>query len=391
MRVALLTNIPAPYRIPVYEALAATPGWELRIFVSASSEFDRSWGMESCDLDIERVAGLAVLGRNRTRGPIAVEQVVTRHLPLGLLGALRRFAPHVVVSSELGPRTWLALLYCTLFRIPLVMWSYHSRVSASAAGPVRQALRRLLLARAQVVIGMGTQARQVLVGLGVPGDRIFDAPNAHDRDGLERALAGVDADEQLAELAEELEGRKRIALVAGRLIEAKGIAPLLAAWNRLPESLRSDWTLLFVGSGPLAAKVQSESAGRPPGEIAWIPSVQPDELIGFYAAARLLVFPTLSEPWGLVVNEAFACGRPVVCSIHAGCADDLMRPGENGWLTDPTDPKAFARILEEALTSPDLDRLGACARARVERFGPQVMADGMRRAVASAVAGYPYA
>ncbi len=390
MRVALLTNIPAPYRLPVFENLAATPGWQLRIFVSADSEAGRSWRPTASGVDVERVPGLSFLGQHRTRGPIAVEQRVTRHLPLGLLGALRRFAPHVVVSSELGARTWLALLYCRLFRIPLVAWSYDSRVSASAAGPVRQALRRLLLERVQAVIGMGRQARQVLRRLGVPDERIFDAPNAHDRDRLAQALGRVDAEAHLAELAEELEGRKRIALVAGRLVQSKGIEPLLAAWSRLPESLRADWTLLFVGSGPLASKVQSESAGRPPGEIAWMPAVQPDELAGFYAAARLLVFPTLSEPWGLVVNEAFACGRPVVCSVHAGCADDLVRAGENGWLADPTDPSAFTRTLEEALGSADLDRLGAQARRDVEPFGPEAMADGMRRAVTTALASYAY-
>ena len=68
MRVALLTNTPTPYRLPVYEALAATPGWKLRIFVSASSEFDRSWRMRPSALDVERVPGLAFLGRNRALG-----------------------------------------------------------------------------------------------------------------------------------------------------------------------------------------------------------------------------------------------------------------------------------------------------------------------------------
>ncbi len=383
MRVALLTNIPSPYRIPVFRALAETPGWRLRVFVSAASEFDRSWRVDCSGLDVERVRGLSFQGRNRIRGPISVQQVVTRHLPLGLWFALRRFAPQVVLSGELGPRTWLALAYCALFDVPLVVWSYHSRVSGSA-GPLRRALRRLLLARARAVIGMGIQAREVLQGMGVPGNRIFDAPNAHDAEGLSRALARVDPEARREELAEELEGRKHIALFAGRLVAAKGIPQLLTAWQRLPEGLRADWTLLFVGSGPLAAKVQAESAGRPPGEIAWMPALQPEELVGLYATARLLVFPTLCEPWGLVVNEAFACGRPVICSIHAGCADDLVRPGENGWLVDPTDPKAFARTLEEALRSSHLDRMGENARATAERFGAKAMADGMRRAIVHA-------
>lgn len=384
MRVALLTNIPTPYRVPVYRALAATPGWELRVFVSARSEFERSWSVDTSGLDVEQVPGLSLRGRTRTRGPIQLEQRVTRHLPLGLLAALARFAPQVVVSGELGARSWLALAYCRLFGARLVLWSYHSRVSATATGPVGRVLRRLLLSRAQSVIGMGSRARKVLEGLGVPSGRIFDAPNAHDHDGLMRALERADPEARLRELELEYGARKRIALVAGRLVAAKGISALLAAWNRVPEALRADWTLLFVGSGPLQGRVQSESAGRRPGEVIWIPGVDTDEMASYYAACRLLVFPTLSEPWGLVVNEALACGRPVLCSIHAGCADDLVRHGVNGWLADPTRPDDFALALEQALESPDLERLGEAARATAERLRPEAMADGIRRAVVAA-------
>jgi len=384
MRVALVTNIPAPYRLPVFRALAATPGWVLRIFVSAEREFDRSWRVDASGLDLERVRGLALRARSATRGAIRVEQRTTRHLPFGLLASLARFGPQVVVSGELGARTWLALLYCRVFGVPLVVWSYHSRVSISGAGPVRRALARALLRRARAVIGMGSQARRVLERLGVPPGRIFDAPNACDHDGLMRALARSDGEARRQELEIEYGARKRIALVAGRLVPAKGISPLLSAWRLVPEEVRAGWTLLFVGSGPLAGRVQAESGGRPPGEVLFVPGVQPEELASYYAACRLLIFPTLSEPWGLVVNEALACGRPVLCSVHAGCADDLVQPGVNGWLADPADPDDFARALEVALTSNELERLGEAARRTAERFRPEAMAEGMRRAVVAA-------
>jgi glycosyltransferase involved in cell wall biosynthesis len=380
VRVALLTNILTPYRKPVYQALAATPGWRLRVFTNAESEFDRPWRVEGGAVDVALVKGWSLPRRLRTRGPAAFEQLVTLHIPTGLLAALRRFAPDVVISAELGPRTLMALLYCALFRVPLVIWSYHSRASAGGAGPFQRALRRHLLAAARAVVGMGRQARAVLEELGVPRERIFDAPNAHDRDALARSLAGVDREARVAMLRGELGCRKRIALVAGRLIPMKGIANLLGAWNRVPEPARADWTLLFVGSGPLEAMVRGASRSRPPGEIVLTPAVKPSAMAGFYAAAELLVFPSLGDPWGLVVNEAFACGRPVVCSRLAGCADDMLEPGENGWTFDPTDEAEFAGVLHEALTTAHLERLGARARTAAERFRPEAMAEGIRRA-----------
>jgi len=102
VRVALVTNIVAPYRVPVFRRLAETPGWQLRIFTSAETEFDRSWSVDTGDLDVVVVPGLShVVGGRRTV-----------HLPLGLPLALRRFRPDAVVSAELGARSWLAWLAC---------------------------------------------------------------------------------------------------------------------------------------------------------------------------------------------------------------------------------------------------------------------------------------
>jgi glycosyltransferase involved in cell wall biosynthesis len=373
MRVALCTNILTPYRLPVLRALAETPGWQLRVFVDAASEFDRSWRVDARGLDVAGSGSLSRVRRGRTL-----------HVPLRLPAALERFRPDVVVSGELGPRTLLAALYGHLAQIPLVVWAYPTPWSPAASGP-RVRWRRALLRRASAVIGMGAAARRALVSLGVPDERIFDAPNAHDREGLEKALAVVDEGSARLALA-GLGCRERVALVAGRLIPAKGIAELLEAWDLLAPELRDEWTLLFVGSGPLEPDLRRARDSHRRGEIAWLPCLEFAELVSLYAASQLLVFPSLSDPWGLVVNEALASGLPVLCSSRAGCAEDLVRPGRNGWLADPVDTEAFAAALREALAQPDREALARDARETAARFGPERMADGMRRAVTSALA-----
>jgi glycosyltransferase involved in cell wall biosynthesis len=390
MRAALLTNILPPYRMPVYHDLAGTPGWRWRFFTNAATEVGRSWRVDSGDLDVEQVRSFSF--RRRFAFRRQGDQVVTAYLPLGLLGALRRFEPDVVVSAELGARTLLALLYCRVFGVPLVIWSYHSRVSSSVGGRSLQTFRRLLLSCADAVVGMGAEARRVLSDFGVPSERIFDAPNAHDRDGLEKALA--DADSGALRTLQQAGGgrehyREHVALVVGRLVHAKGIEPLFDSWDDLPPSVRGRWTLLFVGDGPLAPRVQSASRSRSTGEIFLIPAVQPEELAAYYAAADLLIFPSLGDPWGLVVNEALACGLPVLCSSRAGCATDLVLPGRNGWIVDPLETPKLTATLLEALDHPDLSRLGECARGTARRFSPERMADGIRRAVTHAAAARP--
>ena len=166
---------------------------------------------------------------------------------------------------------------------------------------------------------------------------------------------------------------------------AKGIEEILEAWAGVPESIVENWTLVFVGDGPEAFRV-CEAATRRRREIVHVGAVPPEEMPGIYAAADLLVFPSIGDPWGLVVNEAFACGLPVLCSELAGCADDLIEPEGNGWLFDPTDAGSAATALAEALTSNELDRMGLRALETAKRFPPERMADGLRRAIVHAAA-----
>ncbi len=370
MRVALVTNIVPPYRVPVFRRLAETPGFRLRVFTSAATEFDRSWSVDSGGLDVARVRGLSRVRRGRTL-----------HVPLGLPLALRRFRPDVVVSGELGPRSWLALLYCRLARVPLVVWAYPSRAEGRSTRGLRLRLRKALLARADAVVGMGAQARETLGAWGVPQGAIHDAPNAHDAEGLRKALAAVDGEEAGTRLRAGLGCRDRVALYAGRLIASKGAAELLDAWDELAPGLRDSWTLLFLGSGPLEDRVGHAAQAHRRGEIVHVRAVPPAEVAAFYAAAELLVLPSLAEPWGLVANEAQAAGLPVCCSRLAGCCDDLVREGETGWTFDPRVPEDFAAALHRALSSPDRERLGEQARRHAARFGPDAMAAGMRRAI----------
>ncbi len=375
MRVALLTNILTPYRLPVFRSLAETRGWRLRIFTNAETEFDRAWRVDPGGLDVEQVRASSLARYDRTF-----------HVPWGLPGALWRFGPDVMLSAELGPRTALAWLHRSLRGAPLVAWIETTPLRAAEGGLLQRKVGPWLLRRADAVVGPGSAARRVALDAGVPDDWIFDAPNAHDTETFAKALAGLDRESVSRDLRAGLGTRPRIALVVGRLFPIKGVRALLESWDRVPSALRRDWTLMVVGSGPLERELARARDAHRPGEIVHVPTVAPEAVVPFYAASDLLVFPSLGDVWGFAVNEAMACGLPVLCSTRAGCVDELVEAGETGWRADPVDADAFAAALVEAMTCGHRARLGDRARQRVSRFTPELTAHGLRRALRHAVA-----
>lgn len=372
MRIALLTNILSPYRMPAFRALAQTPGWKLRVFVNAESEFDRHWQVDTEGLDVETLPGATRIRGGRTL-----------HLPspLRFFRALRRFRPDAVISAELGARTVLAWLYCLAFRVPLTIWAVPTRRLLARAGLLRRLLGPFLLSRARSVVVPGPEGRRAFRAWGVPDARLFEAPHCHDTETYAKALARLDPESARLQLDAALGCRPRIALVVGRLLHWKGTRQLLDAWDRVAPPLRRDWTLLFVGEGPERNRVDVARATHAPGEIAHIPRAGAERLAELYTLADLLVFPTLGEPWGIVVNEAMACGLPVLCSRHAGCAEALVIPGETGWLADPDDEIALRDTLIGALTCGRRARMGERARRHVSSFTGEAMAEGFRAAL----------
>jgi glycosyltransferase involved in cell wall biosynthesis len=140
-------------------------------------------------------------------------------------------------------------------------------------------------------------------------------------------------------------------LFVGRLIEEKNLWRLLEAYNLYFNSLYDRsvlWNLVLCGSGPEEGKLRqkigniSSQCGE---KISIYGHINHSELINFYACANCLILPSISETWGLVVNEALACSLPVIVSNRVGCAADLVKNCINGWLFDPFNIEEMAHLM----------------------------------------------
>jgi glycosyltransferase involved in cell wall biosynthesis len=174
------------------------------------------------------------------------------------------------------------------------------------------------------------------------------------------------------------------------LVRTKGVLDLLAAYATLPEGLRREVGLVLAGDGEERDELARVSREIKPGVVILTGFLQRDQLPAFYALAEGLVFPTHSDTWGLVVNEAMACGRPVIVTEVAGCVADMVRDGENGYVVAAAAPDTLVRALERLVSGPELQKkMSDCSLQISSRFTPAAWAGGMVRAVAGNVGAGP--
>lgn len=147
--------------------------------------------------------------------------------------------------------------------------------------------------------------------------------------------------------------------------------------------------VLFVGDGPLRGDC-SRLASRLGVAATFTGFMNQSAIPQAYTAADVLVLPSGSgrETWGLVVNEAMACGRPAIVSDAAGCTPDLIREGETGYSYPARDVAQLrARIARFLDTPGTAARLGVAAVRHVAQFTPEMAAAGVLRAAETAGMG----
>jgi glycosyltransferase involved in cell wall biosynthesis len=173
-------------------------------------------------------------------------------------------------------------------------------------------------------------------------------------------------------------------MFAGRLVGEKGLPVLLRAW-RASGLQAPEVALIMVGDGPFRARAVATGATVPEGPLG------PEQVRSYYAGSDVVVVPSVAtrdflEPWGLVVNEAFDQGVPVIATTAVGAAaGGLVRDGETGLVVPAGDHDALAAALRRLHGDPQLRaRLGAAGRAAVASGHSHAhWAAGMRRALAA--------
>jgi glycosyltransferase involved in cell wall biosynthesis len=344
-KVAVLVNMLAPSRIPVYAGLSAH--FDLLVLHGGTESNRDSWhGLESAlpNAQIIQAWGWQIPIARNVKGQVFDKQYM--HITPGYIWHLLRFRPHAVISNEMGLRTLIALAYGTIFHKPVWVWWGGTTHTEHKIGFLKKSLRKLVSRWGTRWISYGHSSTEYLLTLGIPQERVLQIQNAVDEQRFTQA----------AEPAQPLQPRP-VLLYVGQFIARKGVELLLNAAAAV-QAQGHEFSLLLVGSGPDKPILEQRVKDLELRNVSFQPSLPPDRMPSIYSAADVLVFPTLEDPWGLVVNEAMLSGLPVLCSKYAGCAEELLTADS---IFDPRNSEEFASKLRQAvsgqLPKPDLSRL----------------------------------
>jgi glycosyltransferase involved in cell wall biosynthesis len=257
-------------------------------------------------------------------------------------------------------------------------------LGVSAKAKLKRLLLPLVFRTGDAVFGASSQSLAFLRSIGVRGPHTFLMPFVVDNAFFEDGAARIDPGD--VRRSWEVPPDAFVVLFSGKIVAWKRPQDVLAAAARIPDA----W-VVFAGDGPLRQDLARRADVLGIGDrVRFLGFVNQSSLPGTYRAADVLVLPSSFEPFGLVVNEAFASGIPAICTMACGAAGDLIRDGETGFTYPSGDVDALSGLLRRVSVDPELRvRLARGARARIGEWGVEENAEAFIRAVRTIAGGRP--
>lgn len=322
MKLTILTNILAPYRIPLFEEIKNRVE-RLDVVVMASAESQRQWKISDYTFMTHVLPGIHF----RLPGyPFSV------HVNYGVRQLLHKLAPEIIISGGFAPANIAGYLYARHAGKRHFPWGELHDQDIAKSSSLKRFIRHKLIAGSTGAIASSTRACKVFTHYGMAKDRVLTSVMPIDVEGFSRNAQAFRGSEEMRIMQQRYSSP--LLLSIGRLTDSKGYWELFKIFEQLLERYPTAG-LLIVGDGPQRPVYEHYCQSKGWQNVNFQGFLDPAQLIKFMVVADLFVFHTLRDPFGAVVPEAMAAGVPVLSSIHAGATDDLIEEGVTGFRFDP--------------------------------------------------------
>jgi glycosyltransferase involved in cell wall biosynthesis len=213
---------------------------------------------------------------------------------------------------------------------------------------LKEFVKRLLVKMSDAFIVFGKTSKEYLLQLGAKNQQFIEEKAAVVDDVRIHQICSLSRSETF--LRDKIETKKNFIYV-GRIIPVKNIPLLISTFQKIKTTLpeAKDWGLIILGNGVLDDEIGVEISKNSL-HIYKFDGVDWQTVPKYLSAADCLVLPSVSEPWGLVVNEAMICGLGVIVSNACGCKDDLI--DGNGFVFNPEKPEDLEIAMKNFVQNP---------------------------------------
>lgn len=351
-KVAMICNIPSPYREQTHVILQSKLGSAYHVFYCAHTESNRLWNIKYGNYDKTFLKKSTFKIRNKAI-----------YVNLDIIKSLRRYNPDVVITAGFFPTMLLAYLWCKFNKKKHIVYTDGTLKSEAHLTFLHRLIRRIVYKGTHAFIGVSKKSLDLYKSYQIKPEKLFLSPYCADNQNLEKFRTTA---------------KKYDVIFCGQLIDRK-MPFFFINTIKLVNATRS-CKVLLVGDGNLKAEVM-RSLEENKIDYHYPGFVQTEDLPPLFASSKVFAFPTKYDAWGLVANEACAFGIPVITCDNAGAANELIINGYNGYVL-PLDENIWAEHIIKLISDPLLyEKLSTKAFDSVQPYNYEYAVEGVLNAV----------
>jgi glycosyltransferase involved in cell wall biosynthesis len=357
-KVAFLISHPIQYFAPLLAALNKIPEIDFKVYYCSdhgvSQKIDKEFG-RVVTWDTPILEGYAhEFIRNQSPNPSVTE--FWGLVNFGIVGKLWTDKPDVLIVHGWGYFThWLALLAASVLGIELWFRSEAPIAKENKRSWQVKLLRKLvfgqlLFKRISRFLYIGKSNKQFYEYFGVPEHKFVFTPYCIDNEKFTKAYENQKDQKDALRQGLGLSPQQKVFLFCGKLIEIKAPFVLLEAYKKIQHE---NTALVIVGDGKLRQDIANYITQEGLLNVKMVGFKNQSEIMAYYVLADVLLLTSVSETWGLVVNEAMNFRLACIVSSGVGCAADLVQDGQNGFIFENGNVQDLADKMRNLVENPN--------------------------------------
>ncbi len=308
MKVAIVTNNPAPYRVPVFNLIKK---FDLHVIYCCRMENNRSWDLSKFEYN----STFLVESYKENR-----DGYNYRHNNIDVIKSLQFIKPDIVITTGFNPTHIYSFIWTVFNKKRHICMTDGTIKSENGLSLLHKFIRKIFIFKSYSFIAASNGGIDLYRSYGVPSKKIFKSQ--------------LCANNDIFNLSKNFNEREYDLLYSGQFHERKLPKFFVQICIEISKLRKGKCKVLLIGDGPLRKSV-IESLKSENIDYTYAGFVKQPMLPSYYASAKLLLFTTRMDPWGVVANESLAAGTPVITTPDAGVANEIVVNGLTGYICEP--------------------------------------------------------